>query len=163
MMDVIYQCAVVTIIALSGEHSDTGLAGVSLKTPRVPQGHEVIDGKEILTIFPMLIQDMEGRKYPTRAWTMQEAMLTRCRLVFTQHQVHLWCNSAGFCESIDETVDPANYTQSYHPQKQESWFNNVSLRKLLYVHCGTLSYKTYRSGSSCTIKNILQPSYELLL
>jgi hypothetical protein len=122
-MDVIYQCASVTIIALSGEDSGTGLPGVSLKIPRPSQGIETINGKEILSVFPMLNQDIDGTKYYTRAWTMQEAMLTRCRLVFTNNQVHFWCNSANFSECIDEEFDPANYTQSYHPQKQESWFN----------------------------------------
>jgi hypothetical protein len=122
-MDVIYQCASVTIVALSGEDSATGLPGVSAKTPRVSQGAESIAGKQLLTIFPMLTQDMEGTKYPTRAWTMQEVMLTRCRLVFTNNQVHYWCNSAMFSESIDDEIDPAHYTENYHPLKQESWFN----------------------------------------
>jgi hypothetical protein len=129
-MDVIYQCASVTIIALSGEDSATGLPGVSAKTPRVPQGAESIRGKQFLTIFPMLSQDMEGTKYPTRAWTMQEAMLTRCRLVFTNNQVHYWCNSANFSESIDDECDPAKYTESYHPPKQESWFHVRCLNPL---------------------------------
>jgi hypothetical protein len=122
-MDVIYQCSSVTVIALSGEDSSTGLPGVSIKTPRVPQGVETIHGKEILTVFPMLNQDIENTRYHNRAWTMQEAMLTRCRLVFTDNQVHYWCNSASFAECIDDEFDPANYTESYHPQKQESWFD----------------------------------------
>jgi hypothetical protein len=133
-MDVIYQCASLTIIALSGEDSATGLPGVSSKTPRVPQGAEWIGEKQFLTVFPMLNQDMEGAKYPTRAWTMQEAMLTRCRLIFTNNQVHYWCNSAIFAESVDDDFDPARYTESFHPEKQESWFNvrSLSLLSLRY-------------------------------
>lgn len=123
IMDVIYQCASVTIIALSGEDSATGLPGVSTKTPRVPQGAEWIGGKQFLTVFPMLTQDTEGAKYSTRAWTMQEALLTRCRLFFTNNQVHYRCNSAIFAESVDHEFDPAQYTESYHPEKQESWFD----------------------------------------
>jgi len=122
-MDVIYQCASVTIIALSAEDSNTGLPGVSGTMRRIPQGAETILGKDILTVFPTLVQDMEGTKYPTRAWTVQEALLTRCRLVFTKNQVHYWCNSASFSESVDDSYDPANYLESYHPQKQESWFS----------------------------------------
>ncbi|TLD27938.1 hypothetical protein E2P81_ATG06284 [Venturia nashicola] len=115
IMDVIYQCATVTIIALSGEDSSTGLPGVSANTPRVPQGFELIEGKKILTIFPMLTQDMEGTKYLTRAWTMQESMLTRCRLFFTNNQIHFWCPSAMFSESIDDELDPASYTEQLGP------------------------------------------------
>ena len=117
MMDVIYQCASLTIVALAGESSNAGLPGVSIKIPRIPQGSETIEGKKLLTVFPMLEQDMEGTKYPTRAWTMQEALLSRRRLVFSANQVHFWCNSARFCESIDESNDPANHTESYHPTK----------------------------------------------
>ncbi|QDS76083.1 hypothetical protein FKW77_006097 [Venturia effusa] len=123
IMDVIYQCATVTIIALSGEDSSTGLPGVSATTPRAPQGYESIQGKKLLTIFPMLMQDMEGTKYPTRAWTMQESMLTRCRLLFTNNQVHFWCPSAMFSESIDDVIDPARYTESHDPPDAKSAIN----------------------------------------
>lgn len=132
-MDVIYQCAWVTIIAVAGENSNTGLPGVSGKTSRVPQGKEIIKGKELLTVFPMLAQDMEGTRYLTRAWTMQEALLTRCRLMFTGNQVHYMCNSAGFSESVDDSYDPANYLESYHPAKQESWFYDVRKPKQTYA------------------------------
>jgi hypothetical protein len=125
-MDVIYHCSTVTIVAVSGESSASGLPGVSMKTPRVPQGVETIAGKQLLTVFPMLEQDIEGAKYSTRAWTMQEGMLTRCRLFFTKHQVHWWCNSAVFSECIDETADPCNYTECYHPEGQVPWYDNVS-------------------------------------
>jgi len=125
IMDIIYNCSTVTIIASSGESSASGLPGVSMKTPRVPQGTETIAGKQLLTIFPMMEQEMEGSKYSTRAWTMQEILLNRCRLVFTKHEVHWMCNSARFCECIDETNDPGNYTECYHPDQQESWFQNV--------------------------------------
>lgn len=115
IMDVIYQCATVTIIALSGADSSTGLPGVSADTPRVPQGSETSNGIKFLTIFPMLTQDLEGTVYPTRAWTMQESMLTRCRLFFTNNQIHFWCPSAMFSESIDDELDPASYTELHDP------------------------------------------------
>jgi len=126
IMDVIYHCSTVTVVAISGESSASGLPGVSMKTPRVPQGTEIIAGKQLLTIFPMLEQDIEGVKYSTRAWTMQEGMLTRCRLLFTKHQVHWCCNSAIFSECIDETADPGNYTECYQPESQVTWFDNVN-------------------------------------
>lgn len=133
MMDEIYHCSTITIIAISGEDSATGLPGVSTTTPRIPQGVETINGKEILTVFPMLVQDMVNLKYQTRAWTMQEALLSRCRLVFTKHQVHWWCSSAAWAECIDETDDPANYTACYHPEKQESWHNNVRISIMISI------------------------------
>ncbi|KAE9992239.1 hypothetical protein EG327_009617 [Venturia inaequalis] len=123
IMDVIYQCATVTIVALSGEDSSTGLPGVSSDTPRVPQGSEAIDGKKLLTIFPMLTQDMAGTQYPTRAWTMQEVLLTRCRLLFTNNQIHFWCPSAMFSESIDDEIDPASYTEHHDPTDEELGIN----------------------------------------
>lgn len=128
MMDIIYQCSAVTIVALSGENSAAGLPGVSRESPRIPQGREVIDGNELLTIFPLLAQDLESVTHSTRAWTMQEVMMTRCRIIFTNHQVRWWCNSAEWSECVDETCDPANYTVCADPDKalERSWFNTVS-------------------------------------
>ena len=124
-MDVIYHCSTVTIMAVSGKNSDSGLPGVSEKISRVPQGVETVADKQLLTIFPMLEQDIEGALYLTRGWTMQESMLSRCRLLFTKHQVHWSCNSAVFSECIDETIDPGNYTECYTPDAKVTWYNNV--------------------------------------
>ena len=133
MMDIIYHCSTVTVVAASGQRSANGLPGVSMTGRRVPQGAETIAGKQLLTILPMLEQELEGSKYSTRGWTMQEGFLSRCRLLFTKHQVHWVCSWRRFCECIDETNDPGNYTEYYSPHMQENWFNNVNSLAQLFT------------------------------
>ncbi|KAI9925169.1 hypothetical protein ASPWEDRAFT_45893 [Aspergillus wentii DTO 134E9] len=113
MMDRIYQGATITLVALSGDDADSGLAGVSEKNPRVQQGMEVIDGAEFLTVPPTVVQEAVTSRYARRAWTMQEEVLSHRRLFFMNHQVHFQCNYASFYETVDDTVDPAQYLLNY--------------------------------------------------
>ncbi|KAI0130147.1 heterokaryon incompatibility protein-domain-containing protein [Xylariales sp. AK1849] len=108
MMDVIYNSARATLIALHGDDADAGLCGVSRKNPRTPQGRENIGGSELLTLFPTLEQELGPTKYQTRAWTFQEMTISQRRIFFGKHQVHFVCGTGNFCESIDDSWDPAD-------------------------------------------------------
>ncbi|KAF2397091.1 HET-domain-containing protein [Trichodelitschia bisporula] len=107
MMDVIYSCAMTTIIAVSGKHSNTGLPGVSLA--RVPQAVDGIEGRDFRTVGPVYEAALYGSEYWTRAWTVQEIFFACCRLIFARDQVHFLCNSSAFCEAVDEETDPGGY------------------------------------------------------
>lgn len=54
IMDIIYSCYWVTIVALDGNDADARLCGVSAKSPRVPQANESIEGSQLLSLFPAL-------------------------------------------------------------------------------------------------------------
>ena len=80
MMDRIYQGACATIIALYGEDSNAGLPGVS--RPRRAQAREMVDGHELATVFPAVDVEYNQAKHTTRAWTLQEMVMSRRRILF---------------------------------------------------------------------------------
>ena len=117
MMEVIYRCAYVTIIAISGENSGNGFPGISEQGPRPAPIVESIRGVEYLTTGPRLRTIWSDLTYNSRAWTLQEVLFSKRRLCFENHQVHFVCGRTELCESIDDTYDPANYLENYEP-----WF-----------------------------------------
>ena len=50
LMHLIYRCATITIVALAGNNSDAGLAGVSHELLRIPQSREAIHGYDLFTV-----------------------------------------------------------------------------------------------------------------
>jgi len=88
-MDLIYQNAELTIIAAIGEDPTYGLPGVSLRK-RKPQNLTTCSkiGKQFLIFADSSPKEVvEGTKWQTRAWTYQEGLLSRRRLVFAEEQM----------------------------------------------------------------------------
>lgn len=110
-MDLTYFNAHATIVALSGTNADCGLTGVS-QTSRTQQSEEFIDSKQFLTVLPDWFNELTTSTYNTRAWTMQEMMLSGRRILIGAGQVYYVCNSAVYWESIDDSSDPARYLDS---------------------------------------------------
>jgi hypothetical protein len=112
MMSTIYGCATVTIIALTGEHANAGLPGISV--PRLTQVKENIDNCTLFTIPQHFALEEQAAIWSCRAWTLQEGMLSRRSLVFTQSQVAFVC----LCGRIEEGLDVAtvpNISLGTHP------------------------------------------------
>lgn len=122
MMDVIYAGAWLTIVALDGEAGDSGLRGINAKNYRVPQGREVIEGKELLQLFPAHAQEMVAAKYWTRAWTFQEFLLSHRRLMFGKHQMHFGCNIGRYAETINNFSDPEGLLEKLAKPDLEGFF-----------------------------------------
>jgi hypothetical protein len=74
-MDLIYQTAELTLIVAAGEGPEHGLPGIRRRTISQPQGQI---GKHFL-VSPMMspIYTIGKSKWATRAWTYQEAILSR--------------------------------------------------------------------------------------
>ena len=53
---------------------------------------------------------------------MQEFLLGRRRLLFGQHEVHFLCNTGRYCESIDETLDPAGVLDVHQGPLNDIYF-----------------------------------------
>ena len=87
-------------IAAAGKDPHYGLPGVS-KTFRVPQKSIIVGDIELLQIFPHPSTELYASKWATRAWTYQEAYLSRRRLIFSDHQVFYLCNRMLCVESLD--------------------------------------------------------------
>jgi hypothetical protein len=79
-MDRIYEGAVLTICALSGENKHLGLPGISLPLQIAPQPYVDLDSERIVaTRLTGFLQDTRCSPWNQRAWTMQEASLIPCR------------------------------------------------------------------------------------
>jgi hypothetical protein len=91
-MDVIYEEAYLTILALSGTSSEAGLPGISKPFQRTWQPKWKMGSKSFTaTNFRDVIGQAERSPWNSRGWTMQEATLsTRC-LCFYEEGMSLIC------------------------------------------------------------------------
>ncbi|KAK3989770.1 hypothetical protein QBC44DRAFT_395833 [Cladorrhinum sp. PSN332] len=104
MMDLIYQCATVVIVALARNDSNAGLPGVS--NPRALQIEEAVGGHMLFTVPPDIMLKRSECIWETRAWTFQEAMLGRRYLHFSDNQLQFSCLRHNISEGDDETSVP---------------------------------------------------------
>ena len=121
MMWSIYRGAWITIIALSGESASSGLARLGSR-PSYPQLACNIDGKSLVGLGPTLTQQIWMSPWGTRAWTLQEALLSPRSLYLSDHQLYFECNAMQCCESLDQrrswahnldcTTDPGDEQRS---------------------------------------------------
>lgn len=101
-MDLIYANAEVTIIAAAGDSPEYGLPGVST-TPRKHQHYFTVNDLELIEIFEFGKTGKEeiGKSvWASRAWTLQESVLSQRRLIFTDYEVIFECNTMHQRESI---------------------------------------------------------------
>jgi hypothetical protein len=101
-MDRIYEGAVLTICALSGDSKHLGLPGISLPLQIPPQPYVDLDSERIVaTRLTDSLLDTESSPWNKRAWTMQEASLSRRLLCFTELSVFWVYKDEIFHDSID--------------------------------------------------------------
>ena len=75
-MDLIYEHAEVTIVAMSGENDEAGLPGVCGRA-RTPQPQFRTTRGYLISSCPTISQLFQTSKWATRGWTHQEARLSR--------------------------------------------------------------------------------------
>ncbi|KAK5652279.1 hypothetical protein OQA88_10627 [Cercophora sp. LCS_1] len=104
----IYASAVFTIIAAAGDGPEYGLAGVT--TARSTHPSIRIDRCLLAPVFHPG-WDIDASKWATRGWTFQVGLLSRRRLVFTQHQVFFQCAEARCLETVSTPINqtPLDY------------------------------------------------------
>jgi hypothetical protein len=102
-MDLIYQNAELTIIAAAGEDPSYGLPGVGLRKRDAEHLTTCAKiGKHFLISTNAEPKEAtKNTKWKTRAWTYQEALLSRRRLVFSKSQMYFECYGMYCCESLD--------------------------------------------------------------
>lgn len=103
-MDLIYSGAELTIIAAAGNGPDHGLPGLR-GTRRTKQDILRLGAHLLVRTLPHPQWSVQSSTWATRAWTYQEAILSRRRLIFTSHQVFWECNSMHCAESISLPLD----------------------------------------------------------
>ncbi|CAF9932643.1 MAG: hypothetical protein HETSPECPRED_008410 [Heterodermia speciosa] len=98
-MDLIYEHAEATIVAMSGENDEAGLPGVSGRA-RTPQPQFRTTRGCLISSCPPISHLFQTSKWATRGWTYQEARLSRRCLFFTEHQVYIVCPETTRSESV---------------------------------------------------------------
>ncbi|SPO00814.1 related to tol protein [Cephalotrichum gorgonifer] len=102
IMDLIYAGATITLVALIGTSSASGIPGVSKNFPRTSQMCEEIEGVGMLfTVPPHWTLALEASRWNTRAWTLQESMLSKRIVYFCQEQCQFLCPRGNFSEGMD--------------------------------------------------------------
>ena len=100
-MDEIFEGAVVTIIAASAQDATHGLPGVG-PTPRPMQPKYKFGNADITLVssLPDPRLSITDSAWSTRAWTYQEALLSRRRLIFTEQQMYWECEGMACPETL---------------------------------------------------------------
>lgn len=109
-MDAIYRGATVTLIAAAGDSADYGLPGVrpGSRTKLITQHTCVINNTTIAVADLRTRPELPHSTWSTRGWTLQEDILSRRCVYFTDHQIFYECALSHFCEStILESDDPS--------------------------------------------------------
>jgi len=88
-MDAIYNGAALTIIAAAGKNPGHGLPGVSIPFAMY-RFSKLRDGCRLYRL-PNPRQELDKSVWSSRGWTYQEGLLSRRRLLFTNHQVYFQC------------------------------------------------------------------------
>ncbi|KAI1482432.1 HET-domain-containing protein [Daldinia eschscholtzii] len=113
LMDLIYQGATLTVVALTGKNANSGLARVR---PRVLPDSESsqwscsIGSVNLVTLPPILVkslgEEISESIWVTRGWTLQEALLSPRCLYFAENQAYFECNVAQACELFYNLTSP---------------------------------------------------------
>ncbi|KAK1828731.1 heterokaryon incompatibility protein-domain-containing protein [Podospora conica] len=114
MMDMIYSSATLTLIALAGTDSNVGLPGVTTRRPAALT--ETIAALTLLTLPPTLAAEQAASTWSTRAWTLQEELLSRRHLFFTPTHLEFQCSRTRVPESLDAATHPAGGWTSPLPE-----------------------------------------------
>lgn len=98
-MDMIYRGADLTIVAAAGQDEHFGLPGVGT-TGRKKQKVIELESCTILSTGPDPILETTRSRWWSRGWTFQEGLLSRRRLIFTEHQSWFECHEGSWMEAL---------------------------------------------------------------
>ncbi|RBR11246.1 uncharacterized protein FIESC28_09130 [Fusarium coffeatum] len=149
-MDSIYREGILTIIAASGADAYSGIPGVRPNTRFLEQRALNVRGVQLLDSVDehQFRVYYEGRDpewissapWSRRAWTFQEALVSRRSLFFTSEQVYWSCREGLMSEDTTEHLDleafakphEDRYDSDYSPGEYESIAVTFSTRSLTY-------------------------------
>lgn len=97
-MGSIYNSAVATIIASSGENAAHGLPGVRENTRVLEKSVEILGTGLHVTIRRDLDTIVDNSTYNARGWTFQERLLSRHCFYFTETQIFFECQRYVYSE-----------------------------------------------------------------
>jgi hypothetical protein len=101
-----------SVVALTGTGGSSPLAGIDKRERLV----EAVHGMPITARFPGLAHDALSRVYETRAWTLQERMISRRNLYIGENQVFFECGK-GVTSDHEQLFPEMDW---YYPTKWSS-------------------------------------------
>ncbi len=101
-MSIIYRGAYATIIAVSGESARDGIPRMRSSSAMYPQLKCRVRGKRLVGLMPTLSQEVWMSAWGTRAWCLQEALLSRRCIYISDHQMYFECNAMQCSESLND-------------------------------------------------------------
>lgn len=109
-MDLIYSAASLTIVALSGAYADFPLPGVCANT-RESQSFTELYRLKLAVSPPTVLDILKTSTSESRGWTLQERLLSRRCLLFSDHEIFFSCQmgierESGFCHALDVINNP---------------------------------------------------------
>jgi hypothetical protein len=127
-MSVIYGASVLTIVAAYGKDSNAGLPGVYASNTRRSQVVGTIGDQIWLSVQNNPMDAFFRSEWLTRAWTFQEFILSKRRLIFLPEQVMFHCHRLSWCEDrFTELLDtPEDIREA------TSWSTSAKLRPMQF-------------------------------
>lgn len=153
-MDQIYNGAAITIIDASGHDAHSGLRGVSRDRQR--QGSITIGGCRFL-VFPDSTEEVRKSSWSTGAWTYQEGLLSRRRLVFTGSQVYFQCMKTYAWEGLSMPPDTTTQQISFYRVFPEDGIGRHAQDIVKRLNEYASRQLTFGSGSLNAILGIFRP------
>jgi hypothetical protein len=164
-MDLVYATASLTLIAAAGSHSDHGLSGVGLTTRNPLNSVEVSNSLRFVSVKHA--EDcIRDTTWATRAWTLQEGLLAKRRLVFTPEQMFFECQEMQVAETVAvplEVLHDSHFTS----RLEGGYFHAMANHHILYYRIlwifrnytrRSLSYPADRINAFQGILNSMKPT-----
>ncbi|CAI6272720.1 unnamed protein product [Periconia digitata] len=112
-MDQIYSAASLTIIASDSGDPQHGLPGVG-KTPRAHQNYVKTGELTLVNMYVNNISYLKNSNWGLRAWTYQEGLLSKRKLIFGLRQVHFVCGESHFAETFTDEIPLRILSDEYY-------------------------------------------------
>ncbi|KAL2126194.1 hypothetical protein VTI74DRAFT_1489 [Chaetomium olivicolor] len=152
LMCSIYQGAYLTVVAVSGTSATAGLPRMRAGTAAMqPQLSCRIDGKRLVGLMPTLSQQIWRSPWGSRAWTLQEALLSPRSLYVSDHQLYFECNGMQCCESLNDTRSWAHSLALDQSPEQGGWLASRVGDGCLRTPIDIASQRLERYGSKLTL------------
>ncbi|KAF2867429.1 heterokaryon incompatibility protein-domain-containing protein, partial [Massariosphaeria phaeospora] len=119
-MDLIYRNSVLTIIDAAGHDPFKGLPGVRPDSRSPIQPSVSVGDYELYSTMHRPEWDIKTSRWSTRAWTYQEGLLSRRRLIFTAQQMYFECQGVYCKEALDFPTDGLQELHLDSPKKGHS-------------------------------------------
>ncbi|KAH4613338.1 hypothetical protein HBH82_016160 [Parastagonospora nodorum] len=160
-MGMIYSQAAATIVSLSGKDASAGLPGVREESRRVRQCSVTISPWQLSAKLPELSVALQKSKWHTRAWTFQEAILSKRCLYFSDDQVYFQCQSGYYTEDChgDQTRHEwgsgfSNPFKQKVPESTDSFFSTFNVYNNLVKGYSSRQH-TFNSDSLNAFQGVL--------